>query len=400
VNLPHPKFCVLPWISLEASPVGTVRPCCLARDEIVDDAGVKCRLDTHDFDTIRNSQHMQALRQAFLDNTQPETCDRCWSEEHAGRTSKRMHTLERLKHLDLDTAWTTQAKALQFVDLKLGNICNLKCRICGSWSSSTFAVEEIAHETTPPGSVSFHRDLLRAGAWPRRSPEFWKQLDAHAAAIEYVEFTGGEPFMIQEHFDLLQRWVDQGHAGHIDIHYNTNGTVWPHEREHLWSQFRGVEIAFSIDDVGARFEYQRTGADWSEVQINLECFRQLRRRNPGIKLQICATVNVFNILYLADLAAWIPQQRFDFVYWNMLHDTPELSIATLSPAVKQHIQAHYDSNPVPEWFAPELAQILRFMWAGTRDLGTQLRTTVQRLDQRREQQLRAVAPELAALLDL
>jgi hypothetical protein len=234
----------------------------------------------------------------------------------------------------------------------------------------------------------------------RRNPGIKLQICATVNVFNILYLADLADWIPKQHFDLLQRWVDQGHAGHIDIHYNTNGTVWPHEREHLWSRFRGVEIAFSIDDVGARFEYQRTGADWSEVQTNLECFRQLRWRNPGIKLQICATVNVFNILYLADLAAWIPQQRFDFVYWNMLHDTPELSIATLSPAVKQHIQAHYDSNPVPEWFAPELAQILRFMWAGTRDLGTQLRTTVQRLDQRREQQLRAVAPELAALLDL
>ena len=41
MKLPHDKFCVLPWVSIEASPIGTVRPCCLADDEIVDDSGVK-----------------------------------------------------------------------------------------------------------------------------------------------------------------------------------------------------------------------------------------------------------------------------------------------------------------------------------------------------------------------
>jgi hypothetical protein len=44
MNIPHDKFCVLPWISLETSPIGTVRPCCLAEDEIVDDAGDKFNL--------------------------------------------------------------------------------------------------------------------------------------------------------------------------------------------------------------------------------------------------------------------------------------------------------------------------------------------------------------------
>jgi hypothetical protein len=46
MNIPHDKFCVLPWISIEASPVGTVKPCCLADDEIVDNEGNKFKLDT------------------------------------------------------------------------------------------------------------------------------------------------------------------------------------------------------------------------------------------------------------------------------------------------------------------------------------------------------------------
>ena len=98
MNIPHDQFCVLPWVSLEASPIGTVRPCCLADDEILDDFGNKCRFDTHRFDIIRNTRHMQELREQFLQGQQPKTCRKCWHEERAGRTSKRMHTLDRLKH--------------------------------------------------------------------------------------------------------------------------------------------------------------------------------------------------------------------------------------------------------------------------------------------------------------
>jgi len=46
MNIPHDRFCVLPWVSLETSPVGTVRPCCLAEEEIVDDTGAKFDLNT------------------------------------------------------------------------------------------------------------------------------------------------------------------------------------------------------------------------------------------------------------------------------------------------------------------------------------------------------------------
>ena len=122
MNIPHDKFCVLPWVSLEASPIGTVRPCCLADDEIVDDTGFKFNLNSAAFDAIQQSNSMRQLREEFLVGRQPKTCRRCWNEEDAGRTSKRMHTLDRLKHMITDNTWTQDAKPLMFLDLKLGNI--------------------------------------------------------------------------------------------------------------------------------------------------------------------------------------------------------------------------------------------------------------------------------------
>ncbi len=91
MNIPHDKFCVLPWVSLEASPIGTVRPCCLADDELIDDAGSKFSLLTADFESIQNSQAMTQLREEFLAGKKPQTCRKCWNEERAGRTSKRTH---------------------------------------------------------------------------------------------------------------------------------------------------------------------------------------------------------------------------------------------------------------------------------------------------------------------
>jgi MoaA/NifB/PqqE/SkfB family radical SAM enzyme len=206
MNLPHDKFCVLPWISLEASPIGTVRPCCLANDEIVDSNSVKFNLKSANFRDIQNSEYMYQLRQAFLAGKRPATCRKCWAEEDAGRTSKRMHTLDRLKHMGITAEWTHDAKPLMFLDLKLGNICNLKCRICGSWSSSSFAVEEIANSVEAHSKTSFAYQMLKAGRWPRENAQFWSEIDTVVNDIRYIEFTGGEPFMIEEHFDNVTRY--------------------------------------------------------------------------------------------------------------------------------------------------------------------------------------------------
>ena len=401
MNIPNDKFCVLPWISIEASPIGTVRPCCLADDEIIDNDGNKFELSTANFANIQNSNHMRKLREQFLAGERPQTCRKCWNEERGGRTSKRMHTLERLKHSIADTEWTTDAKPLMFLDLKLGNICNLKCRICGSWSSSQFATEEINQLPRKQQKNSHAYQMLRAGAWPRENEQFWQQIDSVLTDIRYIEFTGGEPFMIDEHFDMLQGIVDRGIADQVEIHYNTNGTQYPTRGEAIWQHFKTVEIAFSIDDVGERFEYQRSNANWQEVCANLDRFRDLKECHQNIVLQVCTTVNVFNVRYLDQVAQWVDKNKesFNFVYWNMMHDAWYFSIATLPDTAKAAITEHLRSADVPPQYREEFDRIADFMNTGASTDGFILRMKIADLDRKRQQNMHDVAPELAELLE-
>ena len=399
MKIPHDTFCVLPWISLEASPIGTVRPCCLAEEEIVDDSGEKFDLNSADLGEVQRSVYMRRLREEFLAEKKPRTCRKCWNEERSGRTSKRMHTLDRLKHIVTDDDWTVEARPLQFLDLKLGNICNLKCRICGSWSSSTFAAEEFQYIPIEEKKSSFHYRMLRRGAWPRENPQFWQQIDGIVDHIHYIEFTGGEPFMIREHFDLLRSIVARGIAPQVEIHYNTNGTQWPEEAAEIWQHFQTVEIAFSIDDVAERFEYQRTNAVWTEVMTNIQRFRELRQRYANIQLQVCSTVNVFNVMYLEELANWIDQQAFDFVYWNMMHEAYYFSVGTLPDTAKQLAISRLQSAQVRDWHRREFERIQDFMRQGVSLDGNILRMKVRDLDWKRNSDLRQHHSELAAVID-
>jgi organic radical activating enzyme len=371
----------------------------LAEEEIVDNAGDKFNLATAEFGAVQNSHYMRRLRQEFIDQKQPATCRKCFREERSGRTSKRMHTLDRLKHMIPPQDWTIDAKPLQFLDLKLGNICNLKCRICGSWSSSTFATEELANLGPDDDKKSNHHyRMLKQGAWPRENQQFWNEITTVTDQIQYIEFTGGEPFMIQEHFDMLQGLVDRGVAGNIEIHYNTNGTQWPEQAEAIWRHFKIVEIAFSIDDVGARFEYQRSNAVWTEVVANIAKFRELRGRNKNIQLQICCTINVFNVYYLEEVANWIVQQGMDFIYWNMMHDAFYFSISSLPEQAKQAITEQLRTAQVPNKVKQEFDRVVDFMNNGVGLDGFQMRREIGNLDRRRGQNLAIVEPELADLI--
>ena len=299
------KICILPWMSIETSPIGTARPCCLAQEEITKPDGTKYILKENTLEEIYHSEYMQNLRQQFLNGEKPETCRRCWDEEAVGRTSKRINSRIRLKEYYDNIDWNnTDPDQLWFIDLKLGNICNLKCRICGSWSSSKWAREELDYVPKEHRKDHIANIWMKQGAWPRESELFWDNLKTLLPNIKYLEFTGGEPFLIQQHFDLLQYAVDNDYAKNIEIHYNTNGTVFP-KQHHIWEHFKHVEVAFSIDNTEARFEYERYGAVLDEVVENIDTIHRIRdtwygteNRNSNITTQLCFTVNIQNVYYL------------------------------------------------------------------------------------------------------
>jgi MoaA/NifB/PqqE/SkfB family radical SAM enzyme len=241
--------------------------------------------------------------------------------------------------------------------------------------------------------------MLRQGAWPRENPTFWSEIDQVVDQIQYIEFTGGEPFMIQEHFNLLQGLIDRGIAGNIEIHYNTNGTQCPNQAEEIWRHFKTVEIAFSIDDVGDRFEYQRSNAIWNDVCSNISYFQEIRNRNNNIQLQVCTTVNVFNVYYLEEVANWISTQDFDFVYWNMMHEAYYFSISTLPETAKKSITKKLKLAQVDATTQQEFAQIIDFMNRGAGLDGNILRMRIRDLDRKRSQNLLQVQPELAKLIN-
>ena len=121
---------------------------------------------------------------------------------------------------------------------------------------------------------------------------------------------------------------------------------------------------------------------------------------PNIQLQICTTVNVFNIRYLNEVAQWIDlnKESFNFVYWNMMHDAWYFSIATLPEAAKQGIERWLRMADVPPQYRDEFDRIIDFMNRGASTDGQMLRMKIADLDRKRNQNLRVVAPELADLI--
>ena len=385
---------MLPWISIEASPMGTARPCCLAREDI---AGIDLRKNT--IEDAYKSDYMQTMRQQMRAGEKPATCKLCWDEEAAGRTSKRMHSRTRLKELYEQVDWTNDAPdQLWFLDLKLGNICNLKCRICGSWSSSKWAAEELAYMPKDfDKKTHIAYQWLKQGKWPEESPVFWENLRAMLPNIKYFEFTGGEPWMIQEHWDLLKYAVETGDSKHIDIHYNTNATQELGNHTALWENFGRVDIAFSVDNVGERFEYERYGADWKLANEIIDATHLARSTNaPNITTQLCFTVNIQNVYYLDELLAWADTKPFDSIYFNMMHSPDHMSIQRMTPAAKELVLNKLKSVFWGgKFYQQEINNIIQFIENGPGSDGVEFLFKMQRTDSHRKQNFMDTHPEIA-----
>ena len=329
--------CILPWISIETTPMGTTRPCCLYTEEIPD-----VDLKNSTLEDAFNSKTMRDLRRSFRRGEKPDGCRNCWREEDAGKKSKREYMLEKFKHLDVKYK-DNNGEELVFLDLKLGNICNLKCRICGSWSSSKWAQEELDYSSDSDEHIA--RKWLKDGQWPRKSPRFWEQLDLILPQVKYFEFTGGEPWMIKQHFDLLQRAVDRNLAQNIDIHYNTNTTQFPKDPT-IWQHFKHVQIAFSVDNTEERFEYERYGAKWRTANTNIRKVHALREDGYPITTQLCCTWNVQNIYYLDEILTWANTMDFNSIHFNLMHDPWEFSLSRIPQSARSPIMLYLQKQQI------------------------------------------------------
>ena len=379
--------CILPWISIESTPIGGARPCCLSTEEI---PGIN--LNNNTLEEAFNSDYMRTMRQEFNSGGKPKQCRNCWLEEDAGKKSKRQHMLQKFKNVTVD--WNDDnGKQLMFLDLKLGNICNLKCRICGSWSSNKWAQEEVQQN---PKHIA--KQWLKDGQWPRKNPQFWENVDKLLPDIKYFEFTGGEPFLIREHFDLLDRAIHLDYAEDIDIHYNTNGTQFPKDHV-LWQYFKQVQIAFSIDNVGDRFEYERDGAKWDEVNLNIARITELRYKGYPISTQLCITWNAQNILYIDDILNWAYGMEFDNIHFNLMHDPVEFAISNLPHSAKDNtINSLHNCMDNHKNYATDILSLIQVIENGNGSDGSGLRKKLATIDKIRYKNFANSHKEMAELI--
>jgi hypothetical protein len=111
--------------------------------------------------------------------------------------------------------------------------------------------------------------------------------------------------------------------------------MFPDDHADKWKQFKMVDIALSIDNTQDRFEFERSGAEWSVLETNLSKFMALRSHN--IKIGLHLAINIQNVLYLPEICDWIIQQSFDSVHFTHVYSPDILYIGNVTPAAQKLI---------------------------------------------------------------
>lgn len=368
-------FCYNAFTGLDIGTYGRIRPCCK-----FDTAHIPYFDINQGISQYRNSSWLKNLQYQFIQGKKPAGCARCWKEEDAGIKSRRQ--LDYQRHKQKLTDLNLREKDFVIVGVAFNNLCNLACRICGPWASSSWVSE---HNKQNPGSE------LKASNWHKTGKNI-NELYEYSKNACIIEIVGGEPFLsdFTEHYDFLSKFVEAGNSQDVILHYITNATVFPGEKyKELWQYFKEVEIQLSIDDIEHRFEYNRWPANWDSVYKNIKAFQFYADTNNNISLGMSYTVSAFTIAYAAQFAEWCSNEGLPEPWYGLVNKRDYYHPGVLDVKIKDNIKKTLLSSNLEK-----VQNLANYLFVRESDMEWFL-SEVKKLDHQRDQDFHKTFPELA-----
>ena len=273
-------------------PDGTISPCCQTSADY-----------RKPISELTNPDRFSDLKT----ETPPTACSICVNNERQGLTSYKKF-FEKFDN------------GLQYVDIRNTNECNLKCRYCGPHFSNQWAREMELELDTVHTNIDDQLDQLLTDD------------------LEELYFTGGEPFMSRDHWNILQRLVNDNKSKSVSLLYNSNLTTLKFKQLdifELWSKFKSVYVNASIDQKGALFENIRSGADWNTVEENL------LKLKDKVNLNVEIVVSILNIWNLSEFLEYLRNNKIKYST-IILHGPDYLSLECVPPELEELVNESID----------------------------------------------------------
>ena len=348
------SFCMLPFMHTYGSAGGNLVPCCEAQEKPLNMPGQSA-------ENTWNNENYRELRKQLSTNIKPNRCKVCWNNEDSGITSNRQQwhndSWEEFAPLiSVNDDFSVNNKPL-WLELKVSNFCNLKCIMC-STSSSYKRVADL--DIISKYSDNHETRLLRPTelfASLNEWPELWE-------SVHTLQFTGGEPIINQEHYDLLDG-IPDNLKHKIKLRYATNISYLKFKKHNLieiWSKFKHTNIKVSMDGIGDVYNYIRQDGDWKTVEAHMLTLSS----EPNIDLAVGITVQAHNVYQMPEFYDYWKESPINlaFITANILQ-TPNY----LNPAVWHSVYktAIIDKLREAETRHPEMDRFATYMEHNTDD---------------------------------
>lgn len=306
-------FCVLPWVHSFVNIGGEYQVCCTSEEfhEGIRDSNHKIFniKNNPTLNEVMNSDFMKKVRLELLDGKMPNLCTRCIITENHNGVSRRH--LENMKYAEIIPQLIDETKPdgsinldIKSADYRLGNICNLQCRMCNPRSTVMWLKDW--------NNVKEGREVINERL--RKEYESYDWIDESYLLSEFQEkvknldtlhFAGGEPLIAPRMHELLQLCINQGVAQNIMLTYNTNITKLPQKVLELWKHFKEVRLLCSIDGFDKVNEYIRMPTKWDVIDKNLRYLDEHAEEHKITEILLSCTVQAYNILNLDQLYTYL-----------------------------------------------------------------------------------------------
>jgi len=308
-----------------------------------------------------NTEYYKNIRKKFMQGKAPIECRACFKEEASGYRSKRQwendEWAEKISFEDVLARVEPDGTApfdIKYVDMKLGNKCDLACLMCNPADSSQWIPDynklmksDISQETKD--TIHWSKDKGKLN-WYKSDSVFWSDLESKLNTVQNFYIIGGEPTINSEFASFLQMCVKNGHSGRINLRFNTNGLTTTEELKSLYTCFKTALIHLSLDGFGSHHDLIRYPSDWATMEKKLYWWDDMP---DNVKITIDVTASILNIFHIPDLIKWKIEKQFRNINkWptnagllgiHFLHSPDILNVTVLPKDLKDQVMIKYNN---------------------------------------------------------
>jgi MoaA/NifB/PqqE/SkfB family radical SAM enzyme len=338
-----------------------------------------------------NSDYIKKVRLGMLEGRTPAACQVCDKFEESNNISHRLQVNQRFHLYTNLFDYTNKDGSVNnppfYLDIRFGNLCNFKCRMCGPEASSSWYKD---NQKLKIFKSTYDKAVF--DPWTDNE-DLWRDIDKIKSHIKLIYFAGGEPFVQEGHYKLLKFLVDSN-CTDIDLEYNTNlsydSKFKAYDIEDLWRHFKSIQLWPSIDGFKNRAEYGRKGLVWELFETNSKKFSSYINTYSIVN-------NIYSVSSIPDLIKWVKDQGKSFYITNLVH--PSYQSVTILPKnikadlISKYKELLYESSLSDEEARNVIDCLKHLKSADNTNLGKPFKQQNQKLDLLRNESFSATYPE-------